>query len=138
MATPTQKRMVTGMFRDRDSAEQAYRSVTDRGYGAKDVNLVMSDDTRKRHFAEQARSRLSSARRRRRAPASAAPSGGTIGAIAGSARGGRHRHRNSRPRHRHRRPDRGGSRRRGRGRGGGHAGRRADRLGHSGRAREAL
>ena len=43
--------MVTGLFRDRDSAERAYQSVTDRGYSRDDVNLVMSDETRRRHFA---------------------------------------------------------------------------------------
>src|SRR4051812_50205180 len=42
--------MVTGLFRDRDSAERAYQSISDRGYSRDDVNLVMSDDTRKRHF----------------------------------------------------------------------------------------
>lgn len=46
-----QPTMVTGLFRDRDSAERAYRSVTERGYGRDDVNLIMSDDTRKRHFS---------------------------------------------------------------------------------------
>ena len=46
-----QSSMVTGLFRDRDSAERAYQSVTDRGYNRDDVNLVMSDDTRKRHFS---------------------------------------------------------------------------------------
>jgi hypothetical protein len=46
-----QSGMVTGLFRDRDSAEQAYGSLTERGYGQDDVNLVMSDETRKAHFA---------------------------------------------------------------------------------------
>lgn len=45
-------RMVTGMFRDRESAERAYNSVTGRGYDKDDVNLVMSDDTRKKHFSD--------------------------------------------------------------------------------------
>ena len=45
-------RMVTGMFRDRDSAESAYRSLNDRGYSKDDVNLMMSDDTRKRYFSD--------------------------------------------------------------------------------------
>jgi hypothetical protein len=44
------KPLVTGLFRDRDSAERAYQSVTDRGYNKDDVNLAMSDETRKRHF----------------------------------------------------------------------------------------
>jgi len=46
-------RMVTGMFRDRESAERAYNAVSSRGYGKDDVNLMMSDDTRKRHFADR-------------------------------------------------------------------------------------
>ena len=49
--TTGQPGMVTGLFRDRDSAERAYRSVTERGYGRDDVNLIMSDDTRKRYFS---------------------------------------------------------------------------------------
>ena len=43
--------LVTGLFNDRDSAERAYRSVSDRGYSSSDVNLAMSEDTRKRHFS---------------------------------------------------------------------------------------
>jgi hypothetical protein len=42
--------MVTGLIRDRESAERAYQSVTSRGYDTGDVNLMMSDDARKRHF----------------------------------------------------------------------------------------
>ncbi len=44
-------RMVTGLFRDRESAERAYGSMSTRGYSKDDVNLLMSDETRKRHFA---------------------------------------------------------------------------------------
>lgn len=47
---PTNSRLVTGLFPDRDSAEAAYRVASDRGYTDKDVDLVMSDDTRTRHF----------------------------------------------------------------------------------------
>jgi hypothetical protein len=43
---------LTGLFRDRESAERAYRSLSDRGYGKDDVNLLMSDDTRKKYFAD--------------------------------------------------------------------------------------
>jgi uncharacterized protein YjbJ (UPF0337 family) len=45
-------RMMTGLFRDKDSAERAYRSLSDRGYGKDDVNLLMSDDTRKKYFSD--------------------------------------------------------------------------------------
>lgn len=48
-------RMVTGLFRDRDSAERAYGSLTSRGYSKDDVNLMMSDETRKTHFTDDGR-----------------------------------------------------------------------------------
>ena len=51
MPNPTQQRIVTGLFNDRDSAERAYQSVSSRGYDNKDVNLVMSNETRNKHFA---------------------------------------------------------------------------------------
>ena len=49
-ATRGTSRMVTGLFRDRDSAEGAYRSMHERGYSRDDVNLLMSEETRDRHF----------------------------------------------------------------------------------------
>ena len=45
-------RMVTGLFRDRESAERAYGSLSSRGYSKDDVSLMMSEDTRNRHFGE--------------------------------------------------------------------------------------
>jgi hypothetical protein len=48
--TNKNSRMVTGLFRDRDSAERAYNSLSDRGYNKDDVTLMMSDETRKTHF----------------------------------------------------------------------------------------
>lgn len=45
--------MMTSMFNDRDSAERAYDSLRSRGYTDKDVNLVMSDETRDKHFTSQ-------------------------------------------------------------------------------------
>ena len=42
--------LVTGLFPDRTSAEAAYSASAERGYTSDDMNLVMSDDTRKRHF----------------------------------------------------------------------------------------
>ena len=42
--------LMTGLFPDRESAERGYSSLTERGYENSDVNLAMSDDTRKKHF----------------------------------------------------------------------------------------
>lgn len=47
-------RLVTGLFPDRDSAERAYSSVASRGYDRNDVNVLMSEETRARHFAPDA------------------------------------------------------------------------------------
>lgn len=44
---------VFGSFGDRDSAERAYASATNRGYTQNDVNLLMSDDTRKKYFPDR-------------------------------------------------------------------------------------
>ena len=54
-ATPGRSRMVTGLFRDRDSAEGAYGSLTSRGYSPDDVNLMMSDKTRDTYFKDDKR-----------------------------------------------------------------------------------
>lgn len=43
---------MTGMFRDRESAERAYGSVTNRGYTRDDVNVLMSDKTRDTYFKD--------------------------------------------------------------------------------------
>ena len=51
-ARERESRMMTGLFRDRESAEGAYRSLSSRGYGKDDVNLLMSDDTRKKYFTD--------------------------------------------------------------------------------------
>lgn len=51
-ATTGRSRMVTGLFRDRESAESAYGALGTRGYGKDDVNLLMTDDTRKKYFSD--------------------------------------------------------------------------------------
>ena len=43
---------VTGLFSDRNSAERAYDSLAERGYASEDINVLMSDETRQRHFPE--------------------------------------------------------------------------------------
>lgn len=45
-------RMLTGMFPDRESTETAYESLRARGYTDDEVNLLMSDDTKKKHFSK--------------------------------------------------------------------------------------
>ncbi len=51
-ATGTSRSWVTGTFSDRESAESAYNSMLNRGYSQDDINLMMSDNTRKKYFSD--------------------------------------------------------------------------------------
>jgi hypothetical protein len=75
-----ESQMVTGLFRDRDSAERAYQSITERGYDRDDVNVVMSDETRKRHFTGGEQTELGS--KAAEGAGIGGAIGGTLGAIA--------------------------------------------------------
>jgi hypothetical protein len=76
------KPLVTGLFRDRDSAERAYQSVYDRGYSKDDVNVAMSDETRKRHFGEVAGRRTELGTKAAEGAGIGGAIGGSLGAIA--------------------------------------------------------
>ena len=45
--------ILTGMFRDRESTESAYRSLRDRGYSEDEINVMMSDQTRDKHWGSE-------------------------------------------------------------------------------------
>ena len=46
------RQIVTGIFSDGESVELAYEAATGFGYDEGDINVVMSDETRKRYFSE--------------------------------------------------------------------------------------
>lgn len=76
-------RYVTGLFPDRDSAERAYQGAVDRGYKSDDLNLVMSDETRTRHFSGSQGDRETELGTKAAEGAGiGAGIGGTVGAIA--------------------------------------------------------
>jgi len=76
--------MVTGMFRDRESAERAYQAMASRGYTRDDINVMMSDEARKRHFADDAHTSELGSKAAEGAGVGAAV-GGTLGAALGVA-----------------------------------------------------
>ncbi len=78
--TPEGK-MVTGLFNDRASAENAYESLHARGYGKDDVNLVMSDETRKAHFHDTAGAQTELGTKAAEGAGVGGAIGGTIGAV---------------------------------------------------------
>lgn len=79
-----EERQVTGLFLDRDSAERAYQSVTDLGYRSDDVNVVMSDETRKRYFSGEDSTVTELGSKAAEGAGIGGAIGGTIGAIAGA------------------------------------------------------
>ena len=71
--------LATRLFTDRDSAEREYQSLTTRGYAADDINVIMTEEGRKRHFASGAETELGNK------ALEGAGVGGGIGAVAGGA-----------------------------------------------------
>jgi hypothetical protein len=74
------KPWVTALFTDRAQAEQAYQSLAARGYDVEDINLVMSDDTRKKYFASDRDTELGN--KAAKGVGVGGAIGGTLGAIA--------------------------------------------------------
>ena len=71
--------MVTGLFKDSKSVERAYQSVAQRGYAIGDINVVMSDDTRKKYFSDD--------RHVKNEQGSKAAEGGGLGGLTGGGIG---------------------------------------------------
>ena len=78
----TNRRMVTGMFPDKDAAERAYSTIHERGYTKDDVNVVMSEDTRKKYYSHDVEETVIGTKAAEGAGKGSAI-GGTIGAITG-------------------------------------------------------
>ncbi|WP_018345178.1 general stress protein [Cytophaga aurantiaca] len=77
----TNNKLVTGMFRDRESTENAYNALHEKGYNQDEVHLLMSDDTRKKHFADDDTEIGTKAAE---GLGKGAAIGGTVGAVAGA------------------------------------------------------
>ncbi len=74
--------ILTGMFSDRDSTERAYETLSERGYTKDEINLIMSDDTRKKHYSDKDDDSELGTKAAETAGTGSAI-GGTIGAIVG-------------------------------------------------------
>jgi len=79
----SEKRVLTGMFRDRESTENAYNSLHERGYTKDDINMVMSDETRKTHYNDESAENTEIGTKAAEHSGKGSAIGGTIGAIAG-------------------------------------------------------
>lgn len=71
--------LATRLFRDRSSAEREYDALVARGYSADDINVIMTEEGRKRHFADGATTELGNKALK------GAGVGSSVGAVTGGA-----------------------------------------------------
>ena len=87
-SSTAQRGLLTATFKDRDSAERAYESLRQRGYTSDDINLMMSDEARKRHFGDtkdhDTRKDTDLGNKALEGAGAGSAIGGTLGAIAGA------------------------------------------------------
>ncbi len=84
-----QRAMVTGVFKDRESAERMFNILEKRGYSKDDISVMMSDKTRERYFKNATDSKIGSKTKDSSTKAmegagTGSAIGGTLGAIVGA------------------------------------------------------
>lgn len=73
------KHRLTGLFADTASAERAFQACVDRGYDIGQVNVVISEGTRRELFADDSRLGTELARHKAEGGELGGPSGGRVG-----------------------------------------------------------
>lgn len=72
--------LVTGLFKDQDSAENAYRKANEMGYTNDDINVVMSEETRLKYYGKDATLETEVGNK----AAEGAAIGGAVGSVVGA------------------------------------------------------
>jgi hypothetical protein len=75
--------LLTGSFRDRESAEQAYNRMKERGYTDDEINIIMSDETRKKYFDKDDKRDSDFGNKSMEGAGAGSVIGGTVGAAVG-------------------------------------------------------
>jgi len=73
--------MITGLFRDRTSAERALVAVTQQGYDEGEISIVIDDDVRRRYFPEVQANESVLASKTAEGGELGGPMGGTLGTL---------------------------------------------------------
>jgi hypothetical protein len=73
--------LLTGLFADGESAERAYQACVDRGHAVGDVNVVVSEGTRKRLLEKRDEHLASLAERKMEGGELGGPPGGRVGIL---------------------------------------------------------
>lgn len=74
--------IVTGLFKDKESAELAYRSASQSGYNSNEINVIMSEETREKYYGKNATLETEVGNKAAEGGAIGAAVGSTVGAIA--------------------------------------------------------
>lgn len=84
----TNRPYVTGMFRDRESAERAWDAARARGYTERDMDVMLSDETRDRYFRKDDVVETELGNKALEGAGTGAAIGGTLGAIVAAVTAG--------------------------------------------------
>ena len=76
-----ERSIMTGVFRDRASAERAYDVLASRGYSRDDLSLLMSEEARDRHFPKDDPVRTELGSKAAEGAGAGAAVGGGLGAL---------------------------------------------------------
>ena len=74
--------IITGLFKDKESAESAYRSASQSGYSPNEINVIMSEETREKYYGKNTTLETEVGNKAAEGGAIGAAVGGTVGAIA--------------------------------------------------------
>ncbi|GAB5534691.1 MAG: hypothetical protein Rubg2KO_09400 [Rubricoccaceae bacterium] len=81
----TNRPIVTGTFRDAESADRAYSTFRGRGYTDEDIHVVMSEETKKRYYDRDADSiKIEEGSKAMEGAGAGAAIGGTAGGVIGA------------------------------------------------------
>ena len=78
---PARTKKLTALFSDSDAAERAFQACVDLGYEAGQINVVISEATRKRLLAEHDETKSNLTERKAEGGELGGPSGGRVGIL---------------------------------------------------------
>lgn len=81
VVSATTKPLLTAVFDDGNVAERAYQACLDRGYAIGDVNVFISEDTRKKLLSDDSEGKSELAQRKAEGGELGGPSGGRVGIL---------------------------------------------------------
>ena len=75
------KRILVGLFDDKENAEEAYRALADAGYSADEINVVMSPETHEKYYDDEEITKTETGNKALEGAGAGGAIGGTVGGI---------------------------------------------------------